>query len=303
MSLSLRGVRVALSVFVVAGVACLLLAATTQPEPPASALTDRRLERLDPSDPEAYFLLAEEAADIGEAETARRLFGLAAALEPAQFGRSACLAIASMEAENSAARVRYLALAEMHPQAEARGPVPEPVTWTAVPGNDLGPAYASAVIGYHRIGEDRRAHRLQDTLPALEAYLEEPPAGMSLILEEVRLRSATQPVCETCQNRQVTVCPACNGNTSVACATCRGRRVTLCRTCDGRPGQKPDISALSSQLRLELTLLAGAEAGWSDQLQLDRGSARHLLLPGRLAETLGIDPAATIYRNGRWERP
>ncbi len=76
----------------------------------------RRLETLNPDDPMAYFELAEEIADASTDEPhralARRLFALSGVLDRQRLGRSACLALADLEADEHTKR-RLLALAAL----------------------------------------------------------------------------------------------------------------------------------------------------------------------------------------------
>jgi predicted GH43/DUF377 family glycosyl hydrolase len=53
-------------------------------------------------------------------------------------------------------------------------------------------------------------------------------------------------------------------------------------------------------LRLEVALLSGAERPWSAELRLGGGGPLVEVDPGQLAETLGVDPGRSIYRDGRW---
>ena len=75
-----------------------------------------RLESLKPIEPTMYFELAEEVADSatndGDRQLARQLFSLAAALDPDRLGKSACLALYDLEADELAKR-RLLALASL----------------------------------------------------------------------------------------------------------------------------------------------------------------------------------------------
>lgn len=75
-----------------------------------------RLEALDPARPMDYFELAEEVADQADddeqRELARHLFALAGALDANRLGRSAALALADMEHDQTAKR-RLLALATL----------------------------------------------------------------------------------------------------------------------------------------------------------------------------------------------
>ena len=70
-------------------------------QPDAMSQWTERLELLTPEDPLAYFELGEEVQDAAttrqERALARALFGLAGLLDRATLGRSAALAIASLE--------------------------------------------------------------------------------------------------------------------------------------------------------------------------------------------------------------
>lgn len=76
---------------------------------------EKRLGALTPSDPRAYFELAEEVAEASqEADDlalARRLFGLAGRLDPDRYAASALLALADLRSEPGASELR--AAAEM----------------------------------------------------------------------------------------------------------------------------------------------------------------------------------------------
>lgn len=82
----------------------------------AAARWQTRLARLDPLRPLDYLELAEEVADSAkdedERELARKLFGLAGALDTERLGRSAMLAIAAL-ATDASSRARAVAAAEL----------------------------------------------------------------------------------------------------------------------------------------------------------------------------------------------
>lgn len=65
---------------------------------------ERRLEALDPNDPQAYFELAEDLAEgvrgRPNVSVSRRLFGLAGRLDPEKYAASAALALASLESDS-----------------------------------------------------------------------------------------------------------------------------------------------------------------------------------------------------------
>jgi hypothetical protein len=130
---------------------------------------ERRLEALGPADPMAYFELAEEvadsAADEGERALARRLFGIAGALDPQRLGRSACLALADLEPVAHARR-RLLALAALLDE-RGGGPAEDQ------PGgaDALDPVAALAVseaFGHYRRGNGARALRVLEKPGAMD---------------------------------------------------------------------------------------------------------------------------------------
>lgn len=225
-----------------------------------------RLEELRPADPVAYFELAEEVADVAEADDewrlAARLFGLAGALDPERFGRSACLALADLE-ESEAARRRLLALASL---LGGGGIAPEVVT-DGADGFDSEPSVATVMavtdaFSHYRRGEGARA------LTSLRE-----PGAMELLEECHRfLAGGSRRFLEDCK-------------------LYRGQlRPTL------------SSSDLIRMLRLEVALLAGDQRSFTSELLLRSGRPLIEVDPERLEETLGVDPSVAVYENGRWVR-
>lgn len=225
-----------------------------------------RLEALRPSDPEAYFELAEEVADVaetdGEWRLAARLFGLAGALDPERFGRSACLALADLEASLPARR-RLLALASLLGGGGiAPGPVTEgPDGFGSEPSAETVMAVTEAFSHYRR-GEGPRA------LTSLRE-----PGAMELL--------------EECH-------PFLAGGSRRFLEDCKHYRGQL----------RPTLSSadLIRMLRLEVALLAGDERSFTSELLLRSGRPLIEVDPERLEETLGVDPSVASYVNGRWVR-
>lgn len=244
---------------------------TTQPASslPASTKWESRLTALNPLEPMGYFELAEEVAD--EATTtedralARHLFGLAATLRSESLARSACLALADLEAdEQERRRLRALAML-MGGQGE---------------------------FAVHSGTEEEHASRFE------------------------RFSSATVLAVTEAISRYR------KGNGAQAAAALRkGEADQLLRACDRllpggynrfiedikqyRGQAKPTLSA-NDQLRLlqlEAALLAGSDRSWSSELLVSNGLPLIEVDPGRLAETLNVDPTRSKYAAGRWVRP
>lgn len=145
---------------------CLALLATlapmagSAPAQDAAARWSARLAKLDPVRPLDYLELAEEVADAAaspeERALARRLFGLAGALDSRRLGRSAMLALASL-ADSDAERVRALAAAELvGGSALARGESAGVAQTVRERDAQQLEALARA-FSLHRLGEGRRA--------------------------------------------------------------------------------------------------------------------------------------------------
>lgn len=219
------------------------------------------LAALAPTNPLAYFELAEEIADdhVDEAQRdlARHLFALAGVLDPARLGRSASLALADMEDREHVKR-QLLALAAL---LDERGGVagwgqPDEAT-------QISTSAAVAVgeaLSYYRRGRGSRAL----------AVLEKP--GAMALLESVGdvLRGGAKRFVEDCK-------------------LYRGQR---------KPTLTEDD--LRRMLQLEAAVLAGIDRAWSGELLLGRGRPLVEVDPDNLPQTLGVDASRPYYRRGRW---
>lgn len=118
----------------------------------STARWQARLARLDPLRPLEYLELAEEVADAArdedDRELARKLFGLAGALDTERLGRSAMLAIAAL-ANDASSRARAEAAAEL---VGGQGVVRESLR--VEPGQVEALARS---FSYYRRGDGRRA--------------------------------------------------------------------------------------------------------------------------------------------------
>lgn len=269
----------------------------------AVADIERRAAQLREDDPESYFLLAEEAADLGLDEFAERLFVLAASLDPESLGRSACLALAAIaEDEGHSERHQHmLGMARMFPLP----PGAPPIQLSADDRESRREAAAavSASLGFYRQGDGFRATKsldLHDDAPDLLN------AGRSSIgsIDRIREFNRRHQRCAECKNDRVVKCPSCRGGADAGrCRVCNDEHFIVCRTCNGHPGPDLTEDELDAMLEFELALLSGRGGSWSSQFKIDRLQPRPVLEPGHLARTLNVDPSMTRYRDGHWQRP
>ncbi len=222
---------------------------------------EARLAALDPTNPLAYFELAEDIADdhVDEAQRdlARHLFALAGVLDPARLGRSASLALADMEDREHVKR-QLLALAAL---LDERGGVAGWGQPDEVPQISASAAVAvGEALSYYRRGRGSRAL----------AVLEKP--GAMALLESAGgvLRGGARRFVEDCK-------------------LYRGRR---------KPTVTEDD--LRRMLQLEAAVLAGVDRAWSGELLLGRGRPLVEVDPDNLQQTLGVDASRPYYRRGRW---
>jgi len=156
---------------------------------------DARLAGLDPDDPSAYFNLAEEvadaAADEGDRPLARHLFGLAGALDPDGYGRSACLALADITTDPEEKR-RLLALSRLLDQR--LGEVARPVASTPPIEPSAALALAEA-FSYYRRGQGPRSLTMLDQGPggALLTRFADRIGGEARFRENARRYRAGEP--------------------------------------------------------------------------------------------------------------
>jgi len=273
------------------------------------ALTDR-LAALDPRTPWAYFELGEElsvqSGDPTARALSRTLFVLAyetaktappnapaADSRPSPAGAdiriSVCLALASIAADDS--EKRWLrAIASSLGWEGTQGPIASGAGRSIVA--DPAALELATALGLIRIGEGRRAVKLLEK-PEVSQLLDHTerllsPGGMSGGSARVRRLMAEWPTCTECKNRRFTKSAA---------------GVRLCAKCGGKPGPKLPQQELLYQLRLESSLLHGVQRSWVAQTVVDGGAPLRDLDPDELAATYRVEPAATLWRGGRWSVP
>lgn len=252
-----------------------------------------RLGALDPGTPEGYLELGEElAVDPARGRLAERLFVLAFELARRSPGRSdiaasACLALAD-GARGDEERAWLGATAALIDDRFA----------AALDGRRADEAVreqtayrAATVLGLVRAGEGRDARELLEE-PAVRALIERYarllPRGRSGDPMRTLEQQAEAWPCRECHNRRIVVASG---------------SAELCPVCAGDPGPGLSEEQLVAHLRLEARLLAGIQRSWTAQLTVDLG--RPLLDPDpeELAPRFGVDPAATVWRQGRWTAP
>lgn len=285
------------------------LAQTAPPAPPVSpapnaaqALPDvprlvERLVALHPSDPEAYFLLAEEVAFEATAPAhvrlAQTLYALAYELDRERgqtaLGASCCLGLAATERSESA----QLWLRALAGAIDRRYVQPD---WSAPADGDAPggtPLMVATIVGLVRAGEGALARERLDDHPDALAMLKkyEPLMGNTGErggLSRLELNMSGWP-CRECGNRRIVIKKNTDPPESV-----------LCYTCNGNPGPILSRAELIAQLRFESRLLNGIQRSWAAQILSDFGATLHDPDPAELATAYDADPAKPLYRDGRW---
>jgi hypothetical protein len=240
---------------------------------PAAIDWTTALEALDPQRPMEYFELAEEIADAAmndsQRQLARTLFGLAGALDPDQLGRSACLALADLEADANDRR-RLLALASL-----LRGPGGGAGGGPAGGGgmltpHDSGHAVAADPAAALAVSESFSHYRRGEGQNALAALKQ--PGAMELLTANSRiLRGGIDRFIEDCNHF-------------------RG----------GDRSPRLDDADITRMLRFEAALLAGDQRDWSSDLVINQNQPLVEVDPDHLDRSLGVDLSRPIWRNGQW---
>ncbi len=225
-----------------------------------------RLEALEPSQPLAYFELAEEIADVERSRQmvalAKHLFALAGALDPERLGRSSCLALADLEEQPHHKR-QFLALAELLARRRSNSSIA--TTDAEAPDTPERRAAALALaegLSHYRRGNGSRAAQImrRDEVLLLMQSVESalPRRSVDAFLKEVEAE----------------------------------RR---------RP--KIDKATLIRLVQVEQFLLGAEPAGsaaWATELTFTGGQPLIEVDPTRLDQALGADTARPFWRGGAW---
>ena len=280
-----------------------------------------RLEELDPSKPAGYRDYAEELAekrgDPEALEVSRRLYLLAATLDPERLGRGALLGLAAISEEAGERRKARAVAYLLDPRHDRSILSPDEAAANGVrrgfgkPGADLADAlrqyrnrqFAEARKDLERPGVEDLYRKLPG-LPPWDAF----KSSLDAVEECERCDEDGRVRCATCKGtgRLATSNPF-NG---VECPDCEGWGDVICPECDGR---KADLTipeaTVRAFLRAEITLIGkptparrsgpSEGLGWSAALREPSGSGLGL----DLASVSDIDTTLSVYRDGQWTRP
>lgn len=255
-----------------------------------------RLLALKPSEPEAYFKLAEEVADKAEDSGTRRLairlYVLAYELDRQRGGvpalaASSCLGLIPV-ASGERDRRWLSAVARLLDARHAS------LQWIDLdrPAEPESAYYrAATLLGQIRAGQGMAARQLMQD-PQVSAVLERFDRTMVRLGVQGGVRGlereAEQWPCKECNNERVVR----KGN--------RGQEARLCSNCKGTPGPALDANGFLSHLRMESLLLQGSQRSWAAQMSVDDGAPLIDPDPDAVADVFNVDTTRTLYRDGAW---
>ncbi|MEO1128466.1 MAG: hypothetical protein AAFX05_02025 [Planctomycetota bacterium] len=282
---------------------CTALATARQPETiaPDSAVDnlEQRLAALRPSDPMAYFELAEEVAyEMPHAPgqtLARQLFVLAFELDrrngtSLQLGSSVCAALAELSTDIDEQRWLRALGASLQPDLD----VPAWRTRVADSATDRAPLALAEALGAFRAGTYRDT---RSTLARVDGVDVLRDAGMTSD-EATRIINQVERIVNTGRQSR-------SRDGRVIRKVSDGRQtVELDPATGGNPGPSLTEVEFVDQLRAELFLLDGAPDAWGAQITLDNGRPLRDIDPDELAPYFDVDPDRprwTIGADGAWE--
>ncbi|MCW5769790.1 MAG: hypothetical protein KIT19_14035 [Phycisphaeraceae bacterium] len=263
----------------------------------ASAIPDieARLSALTPADPEKYFLLGEEIADIAveehEREVARRLFLIAyTRWRSAGDDRNAAAASLALTTVVSSERDRewLRAIAASIDPRRARIDW-DPASWTE--SDPEASFMAAQALGSVRAGDGVSARQL----------LADPRVTRALGRFDTLLQSAGG-LTRVHRDAAVWPCPDCRNRRLVSSRATQEFRDIVCGHCRGDPGPRLRTDEIIAHLRVESLLLAGDATVWSAQLEIDAGAPLRDPNPDLVPSAFGLDTSLLLYRDGTWVR-
>ena len=271
-----------------------------------------RLAVLAPFDPQAYFELGEEIADLpGDRahDEACRLFllcaDIAATRADAALTRSAYLALASLARSPEEKRWILAVRDAESPQparqstqaASAAAPAKARAAAAARAGGEDASYELALALGRYRAGDFRRTkeslRRVHDALARLVA------AGMEIDRAQSILKQVTA------ESDGVGSCPRCHNERIVRNIIDGKPVIEPCPVCYGNPGPSPPLQAdaFLEQLRAEALLLDVAPKSWADESLLDAGRPLKDVSFEALCAEFKVDPRKTVWRDGVWAVP
>jgi len=271
-------------------------AESEQDLPPVPALT-KRLETLDGSDAEAYFLLAEEVADevrnADHVRLARQLYLFAYEIEREAGGArplapSICLGLRAIDRVDDTRAW----LAAMAGALDSRYEEPDWATSLGAGASEAGAFKTATMLGLARSGLGSRALALRDDPEVRDALK--------------RYGSMLGAAAEASIDAMIRAwpCTECRNERSVQRRTSQGVETRLCNTCLGNPGPRLTLEEYIVQLRFESRLLKGVQRSWAAQLAMDGGAPLLDADPEGLARALsaryGLQTERRLWRDGAW---
>lgn len=274
---------------------------------PVAQIFAARLEALRPSEPEAYYLLAEEVADAGQdaaaVQLATELCVLALYLDLQQPGRhiigsAACMQLGDLvHSERDRRWLVFLARSLDARRVPAAWLAQQPPETVESAGYQI-----TTALGEVRSGDGVLARQLLDK-PEVRTGLESYETLLSHLgggsLASI-LREAQRWPCRECGNERVVkrMGSASGGGATVNGGSAPEYRV--CPICNGDPG--PDLSEREflGQLWFEAVLLQGRQRSWAAQVASDGGSPLRDTDPSTVALFFGVDTGKVLWRKGEW---
>lgn len=255
-----------------------------------------RLAALRPTDPEEYFRLAEDVADLGdgfgETRLAIRLYTLAFELGR----RSGRASLAGSAAMGLASRVRsdrerqWLSMVARIVDTRQSG-----ASWIVereAANADSAPYQLATAMGLVRSGEGPAARRLLD-LPSVQAIAERNATMLGMIGISGGAASLTRESWNW-------PCRECANSRALRRGSGNPPELKLCSNCAGNPGPALSTEELAGQLRFESLLLEGKQRSWASQLAADHGAPLVQANADEVSDAMGVDPRRCIWRDGEW---
>jgi len=272
---------------------------------------ENRLAALRPDQPGDYFKLAEDAADQRGYDLAEHLFVLAAYLDNAQFGRSACLAIADIALrQKDTERARQMrALARLFPGPDRSAAISFDESQSPEAEYRHAGALVSALLGFYRTGNGSRGLKALDLDQQSYSILAEYEQGIKHV-SEILAYCRDNTRCDLCENKLYIQSPGTKKlqprrKDDPASRITRPDAHDRFEVCPRLHTYLPQLSdeEITREINIETALTGGRQARWGGQLALDGDQPRSVLDPSLLNRLLGIDATRTIYRDGQWTTP